>query len=135
MGLLTQIRYSCQMTGHRTRRIGMTAFAKTLILFSILLGSVGAAGAAHAASEAQLDRLDRYALLLGRAIGCDLDTAQAENVISTWLDETFPPGSAEQQRYLPRFIDSLRYHAREQHLGHSPDSCADIAQAFDDLYW
>ena len=113
----------------------MGAFTRTLILVSILLGSIGAPGMTHAASKAELDRLNGFALLLGRAIGCDLDTKQAQSVISAWLDETFPPGSAEQERYLPRFVESLRFHAREQHLGNTPDSCADIAQAFDDLYW
>jgi hypothetical protein len=113
----------------------MTVVARSWLFAAVLLAGSGAAGTADAASQAQLDRLNGFALLLGRAIGCELDTARAQDVIGAWLDETFPPGSAEQQRYLPRFVESLRFHAREQHLGHSPDSCSDIAHAFEDLYW
>lgn len=98
---------------------------------------VGAAGApvAKAASEADLQRMSNMALLLGRAAGCGLDTSRATDVIGTWFDQTFPPGSIDQKRYLPAFAKEVRRHAAAQQSGDSPDSCGDVAQAFDTMRW
>jgi hypothetical protein len=90
---------------------------------------------AEAASEADLKRLDNMALLLGRAAGCNLDTDRATGVIGAWFDQTFPPGSIDQKRYLPMFTREIRRHAAEQQNGNSPDSCADIAEAFRTMRW
>jgi hypothetical protein len=101
---------------------------------AMFLGAAGAPGA-QAASEADLARLDSMALLLGRAAGCNLDTERATGVIGAWFDQTFPPGSLDQKRYLPKFTNEIRRHAAEQQSGNSPDSCADIAAAFRTMRW
>ena len=75
------------------------------------------------------------ALLLGRAVGCGLDTRRASGAIGAWLDQTLPPGSAEQTRYLPAFAADVRRHARQQQKGDTADSCADIAGALNALNW
>jgi hypothetical protein len=93
------------------------------------------ASGAQAASEADLARLDNMALLLGRGAGCGLDTRRATGVVGAWFDLTFPPGSFEQKRYLTKFTTEIRRHAQEQQSGNSPDSCADIAEAFRTLRW
>jgi hypothetical protein len=98
---------------------------------------VGAAVApvAQAASKADLERMNNMALLLGRAAGCGLDTDRATGVIGAWFDQTFPPGSIDQKRYLPVFTREIRRHAEQQQSGKSPDSCADIAEAFHTMRW
>ena len=101
---------------------------------ALLLG-VAVAPVAKAASEADLARMDNMALLLGRAAGCGLDTERATGVIGAWFDQTFPPGSIAQKRYLPKFAKEIRRHAAEQQSGNSPDSCADIAEAFRTMRW
>ena len=115
----------------RRATISGRAVALALIL---MLGS-GPWSTAQALSQADLERLNGFALLLGRGLSCNLDISRARRVIEDWLDQSLPRGSAERARYLPLFIERLRYHARAQHLGQSPDSCADVARAFEDLYW
>lgn len=103
-------------------------------VLALLLG-IGLAPVAKAASEADLKRMNNMALLLGRAAGCGLDTERATGVIGAWFDQTFPPGSIEQRRYLPKFAQEIRRHAEQQQSGNSPDSCADIAEAFRTMRW
>jgi hypothetical protein len=67
---------------------------------ALLLG-VAVAPVAKAASKADLERMNNMALLLGRAAGCGLDTDRATRVVGAWFDQTFPPGSIDQKRYLP----------------------------------
>jgi hypothetical protein len=103
-------------------------------LCSLLLGTA-APPVALAASAEDLETMSRMALLLGRAVGCGLDTDHAVKAISAWLDQTFPPGSAEQTRYLQTFGADVRRHAREQMKGDTPDSCADVANALSAMNW
>ena len=98
----------------------------------VLGGSI--APPARAASDAELERMSSLALLLGRGIGCNLDTKRASGVISSWFDRTFP-GSSEQEHYLPEFAEQVELHARQQRSGDSPDSCADVANAFYTMRW
>jgi len=101
---------------------------------ALLVGAALGPGA-EAASKADLERMNNMALLLGRAAGCGLDTERATGVIGAWFDQTFPPGSIDRKRYLPRFTSDIRLHAEQQQSGDSPDSCADIAEAFSNLRW
>jgi hypothetical protein len=103
-------------------------------LSALLLGTC-IAPAAAAASKADLERMSNMALLLGRAAGCGLDTARATRVIGAWFDQTFPPGSIDQKRYLPIFTRDIRRHAEQQQSGNSPDSCTDIAEALHTMRW
>ncbi len=105
-----------------------------MTLTALLLGAE-LAPAVLAASPADLETMSRMALLLGRAVGCDLDTRRAAHEIGAWLDQTFPPGSTDQARYLPAFAADVRRHARQQQQGETSDSCADVAQALNALNW
>ena len=107
----------------------------SLAVFATLLLGAAAAPGAQAASEAELERMSSLALLLGRGIGCNLETRRASAMIGSWFDQTFPPGSREQERYLPVFAEKVEQHAREQRRGDSPDSCADVANAFYTMRW
>jgi hypothetical protein len=107
----------------------------SLAVFATLLLGAAAAPAAQAASEAELERMSSLALLLGRGIGCNLQTKRAAAVIGSWFDKTFPPGSDAQERYLPVFAEEVEQHARAQRTGGSPDSCADVAHAFYTMRW
>jgi hypothetical protein len=100
-----------------------------------VLFAAAVAPVAQAASKADLERMNNMALLLGRAAGCGLDTDRATKVIGAWFDQTFPPGSIDQKRYWPVFTKGVRRHAAQQQSGDSPDSCADIAQAFYTMRW
>jgi hypothetical protein len=101
---------------------------------ALLLGN-SLAQPAHAASEAEVERLSSFAMVLGRGIGCNLDTKRAAAVLNQWFDKAFPPGSGEQEHYLPRFAAEVEQYRLQQHSGDSPDSCADVAQAFYTLRW
>jgi hypothetical protein len=100
---------------------------------ALLLG-LAPAPALRAASPVELERMSGMALLLGRGIACGLDTRRASGAIGAWFDRTFPT-SEEQDRYLPRFADEVRSHARQQRDGASPDSCKDVAEAFYAMRW
>jgi hypothetical protein len=106
-----------------------------IVVLGTLLVGTSLAPSAQAASEAELERMSSLALLLGRGIGCNLETKRASAVIGSWFDQTFPPGSREQERYLPVFAEKVEQHAREQRRGDSPDSCADVANAFYTMRW
>lgn len=101
---------------------------------ALLLG-LGTVQPALAASDAELREMDGYALLLGRGIGCGLDTDRAVGAIGAWFDRTFPPGSASHERYLPVLTNAVQLYAEQQRQGYSPDSCADIARAFATMRW
>jgi hypothetical protein len=108
-------------------------FGRLLALSSVLV--LSATAAAQDVSNAEVDQTAKLALLLGRGVGCDLDTGRATSMVGAWLDRTFPPGSPRQDIYLDLFADSVRHHAAQQRAGKSPDSCADIVRAFDTMDW
>jgi hypothetical protein len=105
-----------------------------ITLAALLLGS-GLGPAGLAASAADLETMSRMALLLGRAVGCGLDTRRATGAIGGWLDQAFPPGSADHLRYLQAFGADVRRHAQQQQQGDTPDSCADVAEALSAVNW
>jgi hypothetical protein len=97
--------------------------------------AAGIAGNAAAASDSDIQTLDRFALLLGRGIGCELDTDQAVAYIHAWFEQTFPPVSAERQRNLSHFKQVVLYNAQQQRSGESPDDCSNVSNAFKALGW
>ncbi|MGH6944251.1 MAG: hypothetical protein ACREH6_08540 [Geminicoccaceae bacterium] len=110
------------------------AFERAPALLLSLVLVVGGQDA-RAASDADIDRMSNFALLLGRGIGCELDTHRAADMVGAWLERTFPPGSPDQKRYLSMFMEGVRSHAAQQQSGRSPDSCTDIARAFETMRW
>ena len=106
-----------------------------IVLSSALALGVTASGLAQGVSNVEADQAAKLAMLLGRGVGCDLDTGRANRMIGAWLNQTFPSGSARQDIYLDMFADTVRHHAAQQRAGNSPDSCAEVAQAFDTMDW
>jgi hypothetical protein len=51
------------------------------------------------------------------------------------MDRVFPPGSKDQQIYLPIFVWGMTHHAREQAAGRSPDSCAEMRRQVRTFPW
>lgn len=88
-----------------------------------------------AASPKDIDRLTSYAVLFGRGAACGLDTSIAAEEIGLWMDQRFPPGSSDQQTYLPIFASGTEYYARMQAEGKSPDSCAAVRRSFAKMRW
>jgi hypothetical protein len=88
-----------------------------------------------AASKADIDRLTTYAVIIGRAIGCGVDTDDASRRVGAWMDEKFPPGSSDQQIFLPIFMTGVKYHAEQQANGKSPDTCSQVRSTFRKMQW
>lgn len=78
---------------------------------------------------AEVDRLTTDAVLLGRAIGCHLDVDVESRRVGDWLDRVAPPGSRDQQIYLPMLMAGMRQNAEAQAAGRSPDSCEAVTLA------
>lgn len=89
----------------------------------------------QAASPKDIDHMTTYAVILGRAIGCGIDTDYAMKRVGAWMDRKFPPGSADQKTYLPVFVTGLEYNASQQHSGKSPDSCEQVRSTFSKMKW
>lgn len=89
----------------------------------------------NAASDADIDKLTSYAVFIGRAIACGANTSYASGRVGAWMDKKFPPGSKDQQIYLPIFIAGVKYHAEQQKSGHSPDSCSTVLHQFNLVSW
>ena len=67
----------------------MKTLVKVVVAFIILVSS------AIAASPAEIDKLTTYAVILGRATACGINTKEASSRVGTWMDRTFPPASAD----------------------------------------
>lgn len=87
------------------------------------------------ASAQDIDKLTTYAVILGRAIACGADVGSASGKVGRWMDGVFPPGSSDQKTYLPIFMGGTRYHAEQQKLGKSPDTCSSVLRAFNSFPW
>lgn len=119
-------------------RIFMTSIYRTkksstvgLVLLSLSMVS----GLAYSASATDVDQMTTYATILGRAIGCGVETGEAQRKVGRWMDQQFPPGSDDQKTYLPVFIEGMRKSAEDQSKGRSPDSCSTIRRGFADFPW
>lgn len=90
---------------------------------------------AVAASASDIDKMTSYAVIIGRAAGCGVDTTEGMKQVGKWMDRVFPPGSRDQKTYLPVFMDGVRYHAQQQRDGKSPDSCSVTKSAYSRTMW
>lgn len=105
---------------------------RKILLIALLLASPVAS---YAATEADIDKMTTYATVLGRAIGCGINTDSAMKRVGRWMDKTFPPGSRDQQIYLPIFMEGVKHHAEQQRAGSSPDSCSELRKTFNTFPW
>lgn len=86
-------------------------------------------------SASDINALTTYAVIIGRAIACGVNTDYAMRRVGSWMDDKFPPGSADQKTYLPIFISGVKYHATQQKNGESPDTCSQVRSSFSKLSW
>jgi len=89
----------------------------------------------EAATDVDIDKLTTYAVVIGRAMACGVDTEPAMKDVGKWMDRRFPPGSSDQQIYLPIFSQGVQYHAQQQADGKSPDSCSSVRRTFTRMVW
>ena len=89
---------------------------------------------ANAASSSDIDKLTTYAVILGRATACGINTKEASSKVGAWMDRTFPPGSSDQMTYLPILMSGMQYNAQQQASGNSPDSCSAVLRAFNAMH-
>jgi len=106
-----------------------------VMIISIFANIFWAPTSSMAASNADIDKLTSYAVILGRAIGCGINTDYEMRRVGAWMDKKFPPGSSDQKTYLPIFMQGLQYHAKQQSNGNSPDSCSQVRKTFNRMQW
>lgn len=106
-----------------------------MITILTIVGFLTLALPVYAASEKDIDKMTTFAVILGLAIGCGIDTAQASKAAGSWFDRRFPPGSKDQKTYLPIFTEGIKMHAQNQASGRSPDTCADVSRQFKLMKW
>ena len=115
-----------------TRRVKLSPL-KFFLPIAALIASFS--GATHAATDSDIDKLTTYAVMLGRAVGCGLSTRDETSRVGAWMDERFPPGSADQQLYLPIFMAGVQDNAEKQSQGLTPDSCGTVKEQFQLVRW
>jgi hypothetical protein len=99
------------------------------------LVAMGAAAApASAATETEIGELFRYATVLGRAAACNLDIQWPTRLVSQWMDDTFTPGTEEQQRLLGAFVEQMLANAALQRQAPAV-SCAEVARLVQSFDW
>jgi len=89
----------------------------------------------NAATNADINKLTTYAVIIGRAVACGVDIKPAMKDVGRWMDRRFPPGSSDQQIYLPVFSQGVQYHAQRQTDGKSPDGCSSVRRTFNQMDW
>ncbi len=104
---------------------------KILTISITLISSTPAIGA----SNNDVDKLTTYAVMLGRALACGVNTKTAASKVGYWMDRVFPPGSEDQITYLPIFLEGIKHNAEQQSSGNSPDSCSDVKRSFNAIQW
>ena len=88
-----------------------------------------------AATEEDVDKLTTYAVIVGRAIACGIDTENEMREIGAWMDKRFPPGSNDQSTYLIVFTHAVKLSAEMQRDGKSPDSCSKVRRLYSQMPW
>ena len=76
-----------------------------------------------------------YAVILGRAAACGINTQEASKRVGKWFDNTFQIDSSTHTTYLKIFIYGIERHAIEQKEGRSPDSCSNILKTYPTITW
>lgn len=92
-------------------------------------------GSVSSGKRQDVDRLTSYAVILGRATGCNIDTTKEMQMVGRWMDRIYPPGSEDQRVMLPVFMAGVKQHADAQRAGRSPDGCATVARHFGSITW
>ena len=88
-----------------------------------------------AATKGDIDALTSYAVFLGRGVACGVNIKPEMQRVGVWMDRRFPPGSEDQQTFLPIFIQGVQHHAQLQKDGNSPDTCSKVREQYERVPW
>lgn len=86
-------------------------------------------------TDADVNRLTSYAVFIGRATACGVDTGAAVEAVGTWIEAKMPPGSADRATLFPIFAQGMQDSARMQSQGRSPDTCDQVLTQFARISW
>ena len=92
---------------------------------------VVAAHTVHAVTDSDVDALTTYAVLLGRASACGIDTNYESGRVGSWMDRNFT--GREKSVYLRIFMEGMYRHAKLQSEGKSPDTCSDVRRTIQNM--
>ncbi len=105
---------------------------KLIVAINILLViTLTAPTSVFSATDADIDKMTSYAVIIGRAAGCGIDTGDAMRRVGKWMDRRFP----RQGTYLVIFMAGVEQHAKQQAEGKSPDTCAQVKRSFRNTPW
>lgn len=120
---------------------------RTRIIWTTIALACGIATASHesmavtpapltkAAINPDFDDMTAYAVLLGRAEGCGVNTEATMGQVTSWVAQQFADKPTEDGPVMPQFIESVNYFKQEQLAGKSPVSCAEIKNDFAEMQW
>lgn len=87
---------------------------------------------AYAISDSDMDKMTSYAVMIGRAGACKIDTTDAMGKIARWSKTAL----GERDGYvLAIFAQGVDMAMKQQLNGSSPDSCYTVEKAFRTFPW
>ena len=89
---------------------------------------------AFSATEVELAKLHKYAVRIGRATGCELNTKNARASVDRWMNRTFKD-PAERTDLLKTYSETIKAEALAQSEAHTSDTCFDIRGALSVYEW
>ena len=80
-------------------------------------------------------RLRNYAVILGAASACGIDTRDEVQAVGRWMDRKFPPGTEGQGRFLMYFARIAENSARRMASGEAAWDCSHVANDIRRTRW
>ena len=107
---------------------------KTIIVFAIAVIFTILPVYAYSATEIELVKLHKYAVRIGRAMGCEFNTKEARASVDRWMKRTFKD-DAERSQLLNSYTETIKTEAVAQRDARTSDTCFDIKGAFSVYEW
>ena len=102
------------------------------IILAVLISMIPAY--AFSATEVELAKLHKYAVRIGRATGCELNTKNARASVDRWMNRTFKD-PAERSELHKIYSETIKTEALAQREAHTSDTCFDIRGALSVYEW
>jgi hypothetical protein len=74
--------------------------------------------------------MNYLAKMMGIGIACNLDMDAISHQIGKWTDKKLPPGSKDQQRYLPEMMNAVQASVEYQLAHGTPSQCNEAKTFF-----
>jgi hypothetical protein len=81
------------------------------------------------------DSISTYAVCIGRAAGCGIDTGPAMKRIGQWLDTSYTGTPQGKSMQMIIFAEGVKLNAENQSQGKSPDTCEQVKSAYNSMIW